>query len=472
MKEIRISDETMKRAAAGLELPLSFKEKLELAKLLDNLGVSVISIEGIEKPKVDALRIKSIASLVKESVVAVPVKIDGSDIDAVWSALHIAHAPRLQVSVATSPARMEYVHHLKAPAVIEAVADVVQKCAAHTSDVEFIAEDATRTDQEYLSEIITAAISAGATTITICDDAGTMLPEEFTQFVSNLSERIPQLESVSLGVACSNELYMAVSTTVAAIINGVDEVKVTSCPLGITPLPKLAKALVGKVSAYGISTRINASVLGRIMTQIDRICDQGKSKSSPYEIAASENLGDDISLTAADTLETIAESVAKLGYDLTDEDVALVYEAFLRIASRKETISGKELDAIVATAAMQVPPTYKLERYIINSGNTIKATACLRIAIGDAVVEKVGMGEGPIDAAFAAIDEVVGKTYELDDWQMQAITEGQEAMGEAVIKLMSDGKIYSGRGISTDIIGSSIRAYLNALNKVVFEEEN
>ena len=121
---------------------------------------------------------------------------------------------------------------------------------------------------------------------------------------------------------------------------------------------------------------------------------------------------------------------------------------------------------------MQVPATYKLERYTINSGNSIKATASIRMLVNEEAVERVAMGDGPIDAAFAAIDLIVGKAFELDDWQMQSVTEGQEAMGECVVKLISDGKIYSGRGISTDIIGSSIRAYINALNKVVYEKED
>ena len=161
MREIRISDETMKKAAASKELALTFKEKLELAKLLDNLGVSAIEVEGIEKPKADALRIKSIASLVKNCEVAVPVKFDGSDVEAVWAALAEAKKPRLQVQVATSPAVMEYVHRTKANAMVERVAETIRACAAHTSNVEFIADDATRTDSAYLREIIAAAIECG-----------------------------------------------------------------------------------------------------------------------------------------------------------------------------------------------------------------------------------------------------------------------------------------------------------------------
>ena len=162
----------------------------------------------------------------------------------------------------------------------------------------------------------------------------------------------------------------------------------------------------------------------------------------------------------------------RLGYDLSDEDTKKVYAAFKQIADKKEKVSAKELDAIVAAAAMQVPPTYVLESYVVTSGNTISATANLKLRKQDNALEGVSIGDGPIDAAFLAVEQITGQHYELDDFQIQAVTEGREAMGQTVVKLRSGGKVYSGRGISTDIVGASIRAYINALNKIVYEEEN
>ena len=156
--------------------------------------------------------------------------------------------------------------------------------------------------------------------------------------------------------------------------------------------------------------------------------------------------------------------------DLTQEDGAKVYEAFCRIAEKKDTVGEKELDAIIAAAAMQVPPIYRLDSYVINTGNTISATAHVRLRKGDAVQEGISLGDGPIDAVFLAIEHIVGCHYELDDFQIQSVTEGREAMGQAVVRLRNGGKLYSGRGISTDIIGSSIRAYISAVNKIVYEE--
>ena len=148
-----------------------------------------------------------------------------------------------------------------------------------------------------------------------------------------------------------------------------------------------------------------------------------------------------------------------------------MHEAVRAIAARKEKIGAKELDVIVASAAMQVPPTYILDSYVVTSGNTISATAHLKMHKQDKILQGVSIGDGPIDAAFLAIEQITGQHYELDDFQIQAVTEGREAMGQTVVKLRSRGKVFSGQGISTDIVGASIHAYLSALNKIVYEEE-
>ena len=148
-----------------------------------------------------------------------------------------------------------------------------------------------------------------------------------------------------------------------------------------------------------------------------------------------------------------------------------VYEEFLRIARKKESVGLRELEKVIASTAMQVPATYVLESYVINSGNLLTSTAHLKIRKNEETIESVTLGDGPIDAAFLAIEKIAGQHYELDDFQIQTVTEGRDAMGEALVKIRHEGKVYSGRGISTDIIGSSIRAYINALNKIVYEEE-
>lgn len=471
MNEARISDVTLRRAAKSKDLSLTFKERLETAKLLDRLGASTIEIEGITQEKVDSLRIKSIASIVKNSALCVPVEMNEKNIELVWAALAEARHPRLQVHAAVSPAQMEYIYHKKGAAMIEALTSAVATCKQLTDDVELVADDATRADREFLVEVLSKTIEAGATTVTVVDAAGTMIPEEFGQFIAGLIEDVPALRDVTLGVSCSDELFMADSCAIAALMAGAGEVKATSYPLGVSSTAHIAKILADKTDDIKLSCGVHMTNIKRLTTQIARIFEQGQVTSSLFSSPSGAN-DPEIALTADDDIDVVAQYVAKLGYELSDEDLSAVYEAFMRIASKKESVTSRELDAIVASAAMQVPPTYILDRYVINHGNVIKATATVRMKTESGMVEAVSVGDGPIDAAFAAVEQIVGKHYELDDWQMQSVTEGQEAMGEAVIKLMSDGKVYSGRGISTDIVGSSIRAFVNALNKIVYEEQN
>jgi len=468
MERIRISDMTMKQG--GKEVSLSFKEKIELSKLLDKLGVSVIELEGIQNARIDALRIKSIAMAVRDSIVAVPVQLNPENILACWNAVSQAKHPRLQVCAPVSSVQMEYLHHKKPDAMKAAIADTVTACCKVCKDVEFVADDATRSDPQFLYEAVSAAIDAGAKTVTVCDTAGAMLPDEFAAFIEGIYENVPALKEITLGVACSDQLSMADSCAIAAVRVGAREVKAAAYRLDAVSLQNVAKVLSAKGDAFGVSCPVRTTQMGRITGQIAWMFETGKSKNSPFENGVQdEEIG--MYLTAHDDVTAVTKVAEKLGYDLSEEDSAKVYEAFKAIAAKKEKVSARELDAIVASAAMQVPPTYVLDTYVITAGNTISSTAHLKIAKAGTMLEGVCVGDGPIDAAFLAIERIVGAHYELDDFQIQAVTEGREAMGQTVVKLRSAGKVYSGRGISTDIVGASIRAYINALNKIVYEEE-
>ena len=471
MRDIRVSDITMREAAASKALSLSFKEKLEIVKILDRIGVGSIEVEGIESSKVDSLRIKSIASLVKNSTLAVPVKMDDESIEAVWSAAKGAKSVRLQVEAAVSPSCMEYIQRSKADALIADVAAAVAKCAELTDDVEFVAIDATRTDVAYLAKIIDAVVKAGAKTVTVCDAAGSMLPEEFAQFIADLYEATPQLKDIDLGISCCNNLNMADACAVAGVMAGASLVKATSYPMGVVALDNVARILAAKADSLGAQSHVRVTELKRAMNQVARLCCDERSKGAQFTGTVSEAV-EGVVLTASDDQDTVMQYVERLGYSLSDEDAAAVFEAFKKIAANKERVGATELDAIVASAALQVPPTYTLEGYVINSGLSFKDTSHISLLKNGELVEAVSLGDGPIDSSFKSIESVVGKHYELDDFRIQAVTEGREAVGESVVKLIADGKVYSGRGISTDIVESSIRAYINALNKIAYEEQN
>lgn len=468
MRKVQVSDVTLKQFARSRAFSLSFKEKLEMAKLLDRLGASAIEINGIERAKADSLLIKSIASIVKNATLAVPVDLEGEYIELTWNSLAEAKNARLQVEASVSPAQIEYLYHKKTDTMAAAIEEAISKCAALTSNVEFVAIDAGRSDMEYLANVIERAIAAGATTITVCDTAGKMLPVEFAQFIKDLYAAVPALKEVALGVSCADDLAMADACAIAAVMEGVSVVKAAAYPLGVSSTETIARILAAKQDTTQVTCDVRVTEISRITAQIARMGHSNNAKNNVAVSAADES----IVLTSHDSAEAVLECAAKLGYDLSPEDGIAVYEAFLRIASKKEKVGSLELDAIVASAALQVPPTYELDSYVINCGNTISASGYVKMLKNGQPVEAVALGDGPIDAAFYAIEKIVGHHYDLDSFQIQAVTEGQEAMGETIIKLAANGKIYSGRGISTDIVGASIHAYINALNKVVYEEQN
>lgn len=467
MQNVYLSDVTLMLADASL----SFREKIELAKLLDRLNVSTIELSPVKNRKIDSLLIKSIAAAVKHSAVAVPISQDSDSIAVAWAALKDARQPRLQLKAPMSPAQMEYFWHKKPDKLLEAIRELISGCRAVCADVEFIADDACRAERGFLCQAVKTAIDAGATSVTLCDAAGLMFPEEFAAFVSEIKAAVPETSGIRLGVWCSNALSMAGACAMAAVRAGADEVKVASCAgEEITRLNEFASILRGRGDDLGLQCSLRHAEIKRITGQIERMCAAARSQNSPYSGAQDRSETASLVLSEHDDRAAVLAAVEKLGYDLSEEDAAKVYEAFKSIAAKKGSVGAHELDTIVASAALQVPPTYRLSHYVINCGNIISASAHMKLLKGEETIEGIGLGDGPIDAAFMTIEQILGRHYELDDFQIQAVTEGREAMGETVVRLRSNGKLYSGRGISTDIVGASIQAYLSALNKIVYEE--
>jgi 2-isopropylmalate synthase len=295
-----------------------------------------------------------------------------------------------------------------------------------------------------------------------------MLPIEFSDFINKQYELLPELKSATLGIRASNSIAMADACSIAAVASGAGQICAAAYPIDYVALANIARILDAKSEALGASSSIRTTQLSRIIDQVNWVCQPGKKNSISN---SAERDSSDVYLTEHDDAAAVTLAVTKLGYDLSEEDSAKVYNAFKQIASKKESVSLKELDAIVASSAMQVPPTYKLDTYVITSGNTISATAHIKLSKNGQPTEGVYIGDGSIDAAFQAIEKITGCHYELDDFQLQAVTEGREAMGQTVVKLRSGAKVYSGRGISTDIVGAGIQAYLSALNKIIYEEE-
>lgn len=473
MKEITISDISLRLAEQG-GVSLTFREKLEVAKWLDRLQVSAIELPAITSVKADSLLIKSIAASVKNSAVAVPAGLSAESARIAFEAVKGARHPRLLVIAPLSAARMEYVSHKKADSMRKAVTDTLSACQELTEDVEFIADDATRSDFAFLCSVLADAVSLGVKRITISDAAGAMLTSEFGRFIASLKEAVPALENVVLGASCSNALHLADACCTAALVEGCTEIKASALPLSCVSLENMSSILSTKGDALQCHTGLMTTEMKRVLDSIHTLTTAGKNLNSPFENSVRE-VSSDLVYTADDSMEEVMKGVEKLGYDLQESDKMRVWNAFCRIIARKKNVGVSELEAIIASESMQVPATYTLDSFMVTTGSAIDILAHVKLkkqleGKPAEVMDGLSLGEGPIAAAFFAIEQIVGRHYEVDDFQIQSVTEGREAMGQTIVKLRAGGKIYSGRGLSTDIVGSGIEAYLNALNKIVYDE--
>ena len=469
LEKIQISDCTLLDAADHAEL--SFREKIELCRLIDKLGVTTIDLCMIRQKKIDRLLIKSICSAVKNAMIAVPVSLTDEDsVHMTWEALKEASTARLQVVAPVSSVQMEYLLHIKSAGLLAAVEKSIKTCRNYTEEVEFIAADATRSDPSFLRQILKVAAASGAKCITLCDTAGIMTPEETFDFVSGLYRDMPELQNLTLGFFCSCALNLADACAYAAVRAGVRALKTTACRGDSVFLANIVRILSVKGSAEGVQSPVGLEQIRRITSQAEMICHSAGHRNNVVytEQTVHET---DLILSVHDSMETVIRACETLGYDLSPEDQQKVWKVFSQTAERKETITLKELDAIIAAEAMQVPPAYHNIQYVINTGNQMGAMAHMKLMFHNQEMEGIASGDGAIDAAFNSIEKATGRHFELDDFQIQSLTEGREAMGQTIVRLRWEGKLYSGRGISTDIVGAGIMAYINAVNKIIYEEE-
>ena len=458
MNQIKIADITLCQENGTF----TFKEKIEIARQLERLNVDVIELPAITQVRQDTLLVRTLGSFVKQSTLSVAAGLTEESVDLAAAALEGTAHPCIRIQLPLSAVGMEYACHKKPAAMLPWITKVVERACATGYPVEFCALDATRAEAGFLKQAIEAAVQAGAMCVSICDNAGQQLPDDFADFAAVVQESV----DVPLGVGCDNQNGLACAQAILAVRRGVSFVKTSVGGTGV-PLEIFASMVKNCGDNYGMACGIRYTELHRIAKQIAWIADKGENQKTAISVVGSEQ--ESIHLDDKDDQAAVTMAAARLGYDLSDEDQAKVYEEFQRVAAKKQ-VGAKELEAIVASTALQVPATYKLVSYVINNGNIISASAQISVQKGDKLLQGVCIGDGPIDAAFLAIDQIIGHHYELDDFQIQSVTEGKEAMGSALVKLRAGGKLYAGNGISTDIIGASIRAYLNAVNKIVYEE--
>ena len=461
MRKITISDYTLRDLGKDGSGQLLFRERLAIALGIDRYGADVIELPPVRSPKEDRIIYKTISQSVRSSVVAIPVGTSEEDVRIASECVKEAYRSRLIVSLPVSTVQMEYMYRLKAPKMLEKISELVAMARSLCEDVEFEALDATRCEGDFLIQACETAREAGATCISISDDAGLLMPSEFAELVKDLKEKT----RLPLTVKPSDRISMAVADSLAALEVGADGVKVSVTGDEALKVGSFAEALKIKGEQLGIGSALRMT---EIHSDIESLLKKVQTKTKKEEETGV--YGSAIFLDSESTLQQVADSTRSLGYDLSDEDIGRVYEALMRLCEQKSSIGGKELEAIVASTAMQVPATYRLKSYIGTMSNKVSSVTNVVLERDGEKLSGTGTGGGPIDSAFMAIEQCIGYHYELDDFQIQAVTEGKESLGSALVRLRSNGKLYSGNGLSSDICGASIRAYINALNKIAYEE--
>ena len=498
-KIIKIFDTTLRDGEQSPGCSMNLREKIEMAQQLERMNVDIIEAGFAAASPGDLHSIQEISKSVKNCTVTSLARTHKEDIDKAWESLKYAIKPRIHVFLATSPLHMEYKLKMTEDEVVKRVGEMVAYAKSKCSDIEFSAEDATRSQVDFLARVFDTAIEAGATTINIPDTVGYTTPDEYYNFITEIIEKCPALKTVDISVHCHNDLGLAVANSIAAIKAGATQIECTVNGIGEragnAALEEIVMALKVRKDLLKADTNIDTKQITRssnLLTGITGIKVQPNkaivganafahesgihqhgvlNKRETYEIMTPESIGletNRLVLGKHSGRHAFNEKLILLGYNLNQEELDQAFIKFKELTDKKKVVYDRDIDALVSKQKIEIPKTYELEKYVINSGNTITSTTTIAIRKGEEILEEVATGEGPIYAAFKAIEKIIGKEMELDDFSLNSITEGEDALGDAMVKLRENGRAFIGRGLSTDIIESSIIAYINAVNKMIY----
>ncbi|MBP5153975.1 MAG: hypothetical protein ILP12_03070 [Lachnospiraceae bacterium] len=460
MRKIFVSDYTLRKFAQDDAEGLLFREKKTVAACLDAICVDQIELPPVTREKEDRIIGKTIAAAVQNSRLAIPAGVRPEQVEAAWQCVCEAARPCLQVMLPVSTAQMEYGFRAKEAAMLQTIETLVARAGSFCPEVEFSALDATRADPDFLIRACLAAQNSGATAVTVCDDVGTALPEE----IASIVRRLKEVCAVPILVSLTDSIHLAPACALAALAAGADGVKTSFSGSDVLSTGEVGALVAARGDSLWIASSLKLTELNRDITETLKHIRYEKTP------AAGTSAGEtDILLDADSTLSDVCAAVRELGYDLSDDDCGRIYKALTQLSAQKGSLGARELEALIASNAMQVPTTYHLRSFSANCMSAGASMAQVVLWKGEDTFCGVATGGGPIDAAFRAIEQSIGSHYELDDFQIQAVTEGKEALGSALVRLRCNGKLYAGNGLSTDIVGASIQAYVNALNKIVFD---
>ncbi|MGI9862410.1 2-isopropylmalate synthase [Moorella naiadis] len=504
-KRIYIFDTTLRDGEQSPGVSLNIQEKLEIARQLARLRVDVIEAGFPIASPGDFEAVRAVAREVEGPVIAGLARINDRDIDRAWEALQEAQRPRIHVFIATSDIHLQYKLRLTREEVLAAVRRGVARAKSYCQDIEFSPEDASRSDLDFLCQVLVAAIEAGATVLNIPDTVGYATPAEFGRLISQIRQRVAGIDQVQISVHCHNDLGMAVANSLAAIENGALQVEGAINGIGEragnTALEELIMALYTRRDYYGCRTGIvteeiyrtsklvssltgmpvqyNKAIVGKnAFTHEAGIHQDGVLKErTTYEIMNPAMIGlvqNNIFLGKHSGRHALRSRLEELGFKLSEAELDKAFARFKELADRKKEISDRDLEAIVEHEVKHIPEKFVLEHIHISTGNRVVPTATIGIRVGEELKEEAACGEGPVDAAFKAIDKLTQIPVCLKSYTLNAVTGGKDAVGEVTVKIEYANRVFIGRGISTDVLEASARAYLNAINKVVYEvgEEN
>jgi 2-isopropylmalate synthase len=500
-RKIYIFDTTLRDGEQAPRCSMNLGEKVEVARQLEKLGVDVIEAGFPAASPGDLAAVKAVSSAVKLCSVASLCRATKGDIDAGWEALIGAARPRIHTFIATSPVHMEFKLKMSPEQVLERAISAVSYAKKFCEDVEFSAEDASRSSPEFLCKVFGAAIEAGATVLNIPDTVGYSLPDEFGKLVAYVKANTPGIEKARLAVHCHNDLGLAVANTLAAALAGADQLECTINGLGEragnASLEELVMAmrtrrdfldmdcgiatnqiyatsrLVSKVT--GVKVQPNKAVVGEnAFAHEAGIHQHGVlANRATYEIMTPESVGfpsNRMVLGKHSGRHAFEDRLKDMGFEPENLNVDELFGRFKVLADKKKTVSDRDIEALVVGFGSTVPDTYSLDRWVVNSGSSLSSTCTIRLKHKSGEFhEQVAVGDGPIDAAFTAIDRIIGKDLDLDSFELEAVTGGEDAQGEAIVKVSMDGMQWNGRGLSTDVIEASIQAYIAAINSMEWE---
>jgi len=502
MRTIRIFDTTLRDGEQSAGINLNVGEKLEIAQQLARLKVDVIEAGFAVVSPGDFAGVKAIADNVKGVTVCSLARAVPGDIERAWEALKGAERPLIHTFIATSDIHLQYKLRKTRDEVVELARAAVKHARNLCPEVEFSAEDATRSDWEYLALVLAAAIEAGATVINVPDTVGYTAPSEFGQLLAYLRAHTPGLERVALSVHCHNDLGMAVANSLAAVEAGADQVECTINGLGEragnAALEEVVMALKTRAEHYQAATNIVTEQIYRTSTMVSTytgmpvqhnkaivgsnafaheagIHQDGMLKNRlTYEIITPQSIGVPASklvLGKHSGRHAFRDRLSELGYVLSEDELQKAYERFIELADKKKEVSDRELEALIRGELGAMQDLFELDYLHVSSGITTIPTATVRISKDGELREEAACGDGPVDAVYKAVDRIVELPVELKEYAIKAVTGGPDALGEVSIRVQTaEGRIFSGRGLSTDIIEASARAYMHALNKIAREK--